>query len=98
MNASETYRQHRDDIARLIDVLQMELDRHEHATKVDSIDWGYVGEVAYVRHNILGAVATLTGRTPENVAEFLDDARELAAASNGDPGQEADPDRYEPNA
>jgi hypothetical protein len=38
--AAETYAARRNDIGRLIDVLQMELDKHAEQAKADPKNWG----------------------------------------------------------
>ena len=69
--AADAYAAHRADIARLLDVLGMELDKHAEAAKGEPGDWGRAGDLATVRSNLIGAVAFLAGMDPANVEAFL---------------------------
>ena len=69
--AADAYAAHRADIARLLDVLGMELDKHVQAAKADPADWGRAGDLAKVRGDLIGAVAFLAGMDPANVEAFL---------------------------
>ncbi|MEZ6234379.1 MAG: hypothetical protein R3B68_09330 [Phycisphaerales bacterium] len=69
--AADAYAAHRADIARLLDVLGMELDKHAEAAKADPCNWGRVGDLAKVRGDLIGAVAFLAGMDPANVEAFL---------------------------
>ncbi|TVQ33616.1 MAG: hypothetical protein EA376_01810 [Phycisphaeraceae bacterium] len=71
------YASARSDIARLIDVLQMELDKHhERAAGLVERNWGYVGDLKEVRSNLLNTVAFISGMELDEVQRFLDDASE----------------------
>ena len=64
----------RDDIARLIDVLQMELDKH--SERAAGVNWGYVGDLKEVRSTLITTVAFISGMEQDEVRRFLDDADE----------------------
>jgi uncharacterized alpha-E superfamily protein len=75
-NAAERYAARRNDIARLLDVLQMELDRHAEEAKADPKDWGRTGDLDLVRHNLIDIVAFISGAEMEreDVERFLAEA------------------------
>ena len=60
-DARETYQAKANDIARLIDVLQMELDKHADAAKADERCWGKVGDLGT---ELFGVVSTLDRGEP----------------------------------
>ena len=72
--AAETYAAHRSDIARLLDVLGMELDRHAERAKADTAHWGLVGDLAEVRTNLIEVVRYMGGMETAEVERFLSDA------------------------
>lgn len=72
--SSEAYAARRNDIARLMDVLQMELDKHDAAAKDSPRDWGFAGSLGKVREDLKNTVAFLSNMDPEQVEAFLNDA------------------------
>lgn len=77
--AAQRYAARRNDIARLLDVLQMELDRHAEETKADSNNarcWGRVGDLDLVRNNLIDTVAFMSGSKMEraDIERFLAEA------------------------
>ena len=72
--AAETYAARRGDIARLIDVLAMELDKHDAQQKATPRDWGHAGTLGKVRSDLVNLVGFLSNMDPEQVEAFLDDA------------------------
>ena len=74
LTAAETYAARRNDIARLLDVLDMELANHDAGTKAAPADWGFPGSLAKVRSDLINAVAFLSNMDPEAVEAFLEDA------------------------
>ena len=73
-SATETYAARRNDIARLMDVLQMELDKHAEGAKADPRNWGFAGSLGKVRSDLIGLVGFMSGMDPEHVEAFLNDA------------------------
>ena len=69
--AAEAYAAKAKDIARLIDVLQMELDKHETLTKGDSKNRGRVGDLEKVRQDLIETVSFLSGMERRRIEEFL---------------------------
>ncbi len=72
--AAETYAARRNDIARLMDVLQMELDKHAEAAKADPRNWGFAGSLGKVRSDLIDLVGFMSGMDREQVEAFLADA------------------------
>jgi hypothetical protein len=72
--AAETYAARRNDIARLLDVLDMELDKHAARAKADPAHWGLVGDLAKVRDDLVEAVRYLSGMESADIHRFLSDA------------------------
>ena len=70
--APETYATRRNDIARLIDVLQMELNKHDEYAKAEN--WCYAGDLAKVRSDLMDTVAFISGIEREHVEAFVADA------------------------
>jgi hypothetical protein len=72
--APETYAARANDIARLIDVLQMELQKHAEDAKADPTNWGRVGDLGHVRGDLINLVTFMSGMETEEVERFLNDA------------------------
>jgi len=72
--AAETYAARRSDIARLMDVLQMELDKHDAEQKADPKNWGRAGDLGKVRSDLINLVGFMSNMDPEHVEAFLNDA------------------------
>ena len=72
--AAETYAARCNDIARLMDVLQMELDKHADAAKADPRNWGFAGSLGKVRNDLIDLVGFMSGMDREHVEAFLADA------------------------
>ena len=70
-DARETYQAKANDIARLIDLLQMELDKHADAAKADQHCWGKVGDLGKVRSDLIDLVAFMSNVDRENIEAFL---------------------------
>ena len=72
--AAQTYAARQNDIARLMDVLQMELDKHVEQAKADRKNWGRTGDLGKVRSDLIDLVGFLSNMDPEHVEAFLNDA------------------------
>lgn len=72
--AAQTYAARRTDIARLMDVLQMELDRHDAKQKADPKNWGHAGDLGEIREDLINLVGFISSREPEEVEAFLAEA------------------------
>jgi hypothetical protein len=72
--AFQVYARRAADIARLNDVLQMELDAHAARASADPGNWGFAGDLATVRDGLIGLVAMLSKSTRAEIERFLSDA------------------------
>ncbi|GIK54164.1 MAG: hypothetical protein BroJett014_31370 [Planctomycetota bacterium] len=72
--AAEAYAARRNDIARLLDVLEMELDKHDEQAKADPRNWGLPGNLGKVRSDLIDLVGFISGMERERIEEFLRDA------------------------
>lgn len=72
--AAETCAARRADIARLIDVLEMELEKFGQRAAADPKNWGFAGTLYSVRSTLVHAVASLANMEIEEVEMFLADA------------------------
>ena len=70
-NARDAYAARANDIARLIDVLQMELDKHATAAKADAKCWGKVGDLGKVRSDLIDLVGFMSGMDRDAIEGFL---------------------------
>ena len=72
--AAGTYAARRTDITRLLDVLAMELDRHDARAKSEPDHWGLAENLGKVRRDLINTVAFMSNMDPQNVETFLNDA------------------------
>lgn len=70
-NVQETYQARANDIARLIDVLQMELDKHAAAAKAEPKCWGKAGDLGKVRSDLIDLVGFMSGMDRDDIEGFL---------------------------
>ena len=69
--AIETYDARRADVARLIDVLEMELTKYDERAKAEPKRWDYAGTMDYVRTTLIDLVAGLSKVDREEIERFL---------------------------
>ena len=69
--AAEAYAARQHDIARLMDVLQMELDKHAEGAKADPRNWGFAGSLGKVRSDLIDLVGFMSGMDREDIERFL---------------------------
>jgi hypothetical protein len=72
--AFQVYARRAADIARLNDVLQMELEAHGQRAAADPGNWGFAGDLATVRDGLIGLVGMLSKSTRDEIERFLNDA------------------------
>ena len=72
--ASQAYAKRRSDIARLLDVLQMELDAHAKRAALADTHWGYPGDLGRIREGLIELVMSMSGMERERIEDFLADA------------------------
>ncbi len=73
--ARQTYDQHRQDIARVLDWLDLELDKHRVNAKGRPDDWGYPGDLGHVREKLIETLAFLAGDTTQAINDLLTECR-----------------------
>jgi phosphoglycerate dehydrogenase-like enzyme len=69
--AAEAYAAYKHDIARLIDVLHMELDKHAERFNADQTNWGFAGVLTTIRNALIEQVETLSGHDRAMIENFL---------------------------
>jgi len=69
--AIETYRRKREDVARLLDILGMELDKLGQRAEADPANRGYAGSLIEVRSTLIDAVESLSGIERARIEETL---------------------------
>ncbi len=72
--AAESYARNRSDIARLLDVMEMELDKHGQRAADDAKNYGFAGDLGKVRGDLVNLVAFLSRMDAAEVDRFLDEA------------------------
>ena len=77
--ASQAYAKRRSDIARLIDVLQMELDAHAKRAALADTHWGYPGDLGRIREGLIELVMSMSGMERERIEDFLVEADDADA-------------------
>ncbi len=77
--ASQAYAKRCSDIARLIDVLQMELDAHAKRAALAEKHWGYPGDLGRIREGMIELVMSMSGMERERIEDFLAEADEADA-------------------
>jgi hypothetical protein len=73
--ARELYDERREDIARVLDWLDMELDRHQTNAKANPKDWGYAGDLGHVREKLIETLAFLSNRESKEIEDLLSECR-----------------------
>jgi hypothetical protein len=69
--SADAYYAKANDIARLIDVLQMELRKHQEDKFALRRGWGLVEDLDKVRQDLIQTVSFISGIEPEQIEEFL---------------------------
>ncbi len=70
-SAIETYNARRSQVARLIDVLEMELGKYDERAKAEPKRWDYAGTMDYVRTTLIDLVEGLSGIERGEIERFL---------------------------
>ncbi|HPD28563.1 MAG TPA: hypothetical protein PLL20_01105 [Phycisphaerae bacterium] len=69
--AAETYATRRHEVARLMDVLEMELKKYDDQAAAKPKDWGFAGTMAHVRECLIDLVEGLSGIERSEIERFL---------------------------
>ena len=73
-SAAQAYQVNRSDIARLLDVMEMELDKHGQRAEADPHNWGFAGDLVTIRRGMINLVASISSMDAVEVERFLDEA------------------------
>ena len=71
--AREAMTAKQNDIARLIDVLQMEITKHAERASAAPNNWGFPGNLMKVRSDLIDITAFMSGMGRDEIVAFLDD-------------------------
>jgi len=73
--ARELYDERREDIARVLDWLDMELDRHRTNAKGDPKNWCFAGDLGHVREKLIETLAFLSNSETDGIENLLNECR-----------------------
>ena len=73
--ARELYDERREDIARVLDWLDMELDRHRTNAKADPKNWCFAGDLGHVREKLIETLAFLSNGETDEIENLLSECR-----------------------
>ena len=73
--ASELYAEHREDIFRLWDWCQLEMDKHANNALANQDDWTFPGDLGHVRQKLIETLAFLSSKEPDNIDKLLGECR-----------------------
>lgn len=69
--APQLYGERREDIARVLDWLDMELDRHRMRAKANPEDWGCPGDLGHVREKLIETLAFVSNTKASEIETLL---------------------------
>jgi hypothetical protein len=73
--ASELYDQRREDIARVMDWIELELGKHQAAAEASPGDWSNAGDLGHVLEKLTQTLAFQSNREPETIENLLGECR-----------------------
>ena len=73
--ARELYDERRQDIARVMDWIELELDKHRINAKANPADWGYPGDLGHVCEKLIETLAFLSDSEPQEIENLLGECR-----------------------
>jgi hypothetical protein len=73
--AEQLYNERREDIARVMDWIECELDAHRCKAQAEPGDWGYAGDLGHVLEKLTQTLAFLSNREPEDIEKLLSESR-----------------------
>jgi len=73
--ARELYDERRQDIARVMDWIELELDKHKINAKANPKDWGYPGDLGHAREKLIETLAFLSNNEPQEIEDLLGECR-----------------------
>jgi len=69
--AAELYTQRREDIARVLDWIDLDLTQHQADAEASPEDWSNAGDLGHVLDLLTQALAFLANRDPEDIKTLL---------------------------
>lgn len=69
--AQETYEQRRSDIARVLDWLDLELDRHKTDAIATPKDWCHAGDLGHIREKLIETLAFISNSEVKDIEDLL---------------------------
>jgi uncharacterized alpha-E superfamily protein len=73
--ASELYAERCEDIARVLDWIELELDKHQTAAEASPGDWSDAGDLGHVLEKLIQTLAFLSNREAETIENLLGECR-----------------------
>lgn len=73
--AHELYDERREDIARVMDWIKLELDKHKTNANANSTDWGYPGDLGHVRETLIETLSFISNSEPQEIENLLGECR-----------------------
>ncbi len=73
--ASELYNERREDIARVMDWIESELDTHRTNAQADPGNWCCAGDLGHVREKLIEALAFIANNEPQEIENLLSECR-----------------------
>lgn len=73
--ATELYDERREDIARVLDWIECELDAHRTRAEASAGDWSNAGDLGHVREKLIQTLAFLSNRESETIENLLGECR-----------------------
>ena len=73
--ARELYDERRQDIARVMDWIELELDKHKTNAKGDPKNWCYAGDLGHIREKLIETLAFLANNEPQEIEDLLGECR-----------------------
>ena len=72
---TQAYQQHRQDIDRLMEWLADGLEQHRTSAEANPRSWGYVGDLEYIRKQLIESLTFVTSYQSHHIEERLRDGR-----------------------
>ena len=73
--ARELYDERREDIARVLDWIDLELDTHKTSAEANPKDWGYAGDLGHAREKLIETLAFLSNSETDEIENLLSECR-----------------------
>ena len=73
--AIELYNERIENIARVMDWINLELDNHKTDAKANPKDWGYAGDLGLVLERLVQALAFISNRESEDIEKLISECR-----------------------